>query len=221
MVDIPSPKDALVNLFMTLYVVFEATKRGEIDGRVKLMKLLQKAEEELTKKGMRGPSFIFYKWKHGAWSPEAQKDLELLTESGLLSDDQENHLIMPTKLGCELIDKSQDMIKKNHELLEIVNRVLASHVQYKSYQLRALTYGTPSLEGDKKLIGEIEQGEVVLRPVAEDKASKFFLIDEDWLDRIAMNSSKEFHELLAQIEEKPNLGEYKPLSAVRREYGLS
>lgn len=220
MVDIPSSKDALVNLFMTLYVIFEATKRGEIDGRVKLMKLLQKVEEELTKKNLRGPSFVFYKWKHGAWSPEAQIGLQLLTESGLVSEDPTTHLIMPSRRGVELINKSHDVTEKNHELLEIVNRVLASHVQYKSYQLKALTYGTPSLEGEKKLIEQITQGEVVLKPVPEEKASKFFLIDDDWLDKVAFSSSREFHELVTQIDEKPNLSDYKPLSLVRKEHGL-
>jgi hypothetical protein len=221
MVDAPSPKDALVNLFTTLYVIFESTKRGEIDGRVKLMKLLQKAEEELTKRRMRGPSFVFYKWKHGAWSPEAQKDLELLVESGLVSDNQEKHQIMLTRLGYEVIDKSQDLIKRNRELLEIVGQILTSHIQYKSYQLKALTYGTPSLEGEKKLIGQIEQGEIVVKPIEESEASKFFLVDEDALDRIAISSSKEFHEFVAQIAEKPDINQYKPLSDVRREHGLS
>jgi hypothetical protein len=220
MVDIPSPKDALVNLFMTLYVIFEATKRGEIDGRVKLMKLLQKAEEELTKKSMRGPSFVFYKWRHGAWSPEAQIGLQLLTGNGLVSEDKTMHLIMPTVRGIELINNSRNIIEKNRELLDIVNRVLASHVQYKSYQLRALTYGTPSLEDARKLIEQIKQGEVVLKPTPEEKASKFFLVDDDWLDRVAMSVSSEFQELLQQVDEKPKLSDYRSLSLLRKDYGL-
>jgi hypothetical protein len=55
MVDVPSRKDALVNMFTTLYVVSEASRRGVVDGRVKLMKLLQKVEEELTKKNLEKP----------------------------------------------------------------------------------------------------------------------------------------------------------------------
>jgi hypothetical protein len=220
MVDVPSAKDALVNFFITHYVIFEATKRGEIDGRVKLMKLLQKAEEELTKKGMRGPSFVFYKWEHGAWSPEAQLDLELLTNSGLVSEDKERHQINPTKDGIELITASREIIEKNRELLEIVNRTLASHVSYRSWQLKTLTYGTPSLEGDRKLIGDIAKGEVVLRPVEESKASKFFLVDDDWLDKLSMIASKEFRDLVNEVQEKPDLTQYVPLSSLRREYGL-
>lgn len=220
MVDVPSAKDSLINFFMTHYVIFEATKRGEIDGRVKLMKLLQKAEEELTKRRMRGPSFVFYKWEHGAWSPEAQLDLELLATSGLVSEDKERHLIMPTKQGLDLITSSSDIIAKNRELLDVVNRTVASHVQYRSWQLKALTYGTPSLEGDRKLIGEIAKGEVVLRPVEESKASKFFLVDDDWLDKLSMNMSSEFREMVAQVQEKPDLAQYARLSSLRREYGL-
>jgi hypothetical protein len=220
MVDIPSPKDTLVNLFMTLYVIFEATKRGEIDGRVKLMKLLQKAEEELTKRTMRGPSFVFYKWEHGAWSPEAQFDLELLARSGLVSENKERHLINPTKQGLELIKSSHDIIEKNRELLNVVNRTVASHVQYRSWQLKALTYATPSLEGERKLIGEIAKGEVVLRPIDESKASKFFLIDDDWLDMLSMLASNEFREMVSQVKEQPDLAQYAPLKLLRKEYGL-
>jgi hypothetical protein len=220
MVDIPSAKDALVNLFMTLYVVFEASKRGEVDGRVKLMKLLQKTEEELTKKNMRGPSFVFYKWEHGAWSPEAQIDLQLLIKNGLVAEDESRHLIMPTGQGIALIDKSRRIIEKNRELLEVVNRVLASHVQYRSYQLRALTYGTPSLESDKKLIAEMRKGEVVLSPVEQERASKFFLIDDTWLDALADTTSAEIHALIEQIPEVPDLNEYVPLTVLRRLYGL-
>lgn len=52
MVDISSYKDALVNQFLVLYIILEASKHEIIDGRVKLMKLLYKVEEELTKRNI-------------------------------------------------------------------------------------------------------------------------------------------------------------------------
>lgn len=220
MVDVPSAQDALVNLFMTLYAVYEGSKRGEIDGRVKLMKLLQRVEEELTKKGMRGPSFVFYKWTHGAWSPEAQFDMGLLRDKGLISENKELHQITLTSAGQHVIDKSKSAIQKNRELFDVVNRVLASDIEYKSWELRAITYATPSLEGEKKRIGEIEKGKIVLSPLAHEKASKAFMIDDVWQDMLSDLFSEKLHELIEETSEKPNPQDYIPLSTLRSKHGL-
>jgi len=220
MVDVPPSKDVLVNLFITLYAVSEASRRGVVDGRVKLMKLLQKVEEELTKKNMRGPSFKFYRWRYGAWSPEAQFDLQLLTRNGLLSEDQSSHLIELTNDGCQMVCNSRRIIEKNREIMDVTNRVLASHVGYESWQLKALTYATSVLGRDKKRMEDVPMGELVLSPVTEEKASRFFLVDDEWLDMIAMTMSEEFRALVQQVPEKPDLNEYTPLVLLRKEYGL-
>ena len=220
MVDVPTSKDVLVNLFITLYAVSEASRRGVVDGRVKLMKLLQKAEEELGKKNMRGPSFKFYKWKYGAWSPEAQFDREVLTRRGLLSEDEEGHVIEITTEGREIIDSSRKIIEKNREIMDVINRALASHVQYKSWQLRDLTYATSVLGREKRRMEQTTIGEVVLSPIEEEKASKFFLVDDEWLDMIATSVSEEFRQLLEQVPEKPDLTQYEPIASLRTEYGL-
>lgn len=220
MVDVPSPQDALVNLFLTLYTVYEASKRGEVDGRVKLMKLLQRTEEELTKKRLRGPSFVFYKWEHGAWSPEAQFDMQLLREREFISENEELHQITVTRAGRDIVDKSKDAIQINRQLFDLVDRVLASNVQYKSWELRAITYATPSLEADRKLIGEIEKGKIVLSPVTREEASKVFLIEDKWLGMMSDFFSEEIHELIEEIPEKPNPKDYAPLSALRSRHGL-
>jgi len=220
MVDVPPRKDVLVNLFITLYAVSEASRRGVVDGRVKLMKLLQKAEEELTKKNMRGPTFKFYKWKYGAWSPEAHFDRDLLTKRGLLSEDKESHVIEITTEGREIINSSRHIIEKNREIVEVIDRALASHVQYKSWQLRDLTYGTSVLGPERKRMEQTTMGEVVLSPVEEEKASRFFLVDDEWLDMIAMSVSEELRHLLQQVPEKPDLTQYEPIASLRTEYGL-
>ena len=220
MVNVPPRKDVLVNLFITLYAVFEASRRGVVDGRVKLMKLLQKAEEELTKKNMRGPSFKFYKWKYGAWSHEAQFDHDLLTKRRLLSEDKEGHVIEVTTEGREIINSSRQIIERNREIMDVIDRALASHVQYKSWQLRDLTYATSVLGRERKRMEQITMGEVVLSPVEEEKASRFFLVDDDWLDMIAMSVSEEFRQLLEQVPEKPDLTQYEPIVSLRTEYGL-
>jgi hypothetical protein len=220
MVDVPPVQDALVNLFMTLYAVSEGSKRGEIDGRVKLMKLLQRIEEELTKKGMRGPSFVFYKWEHGAWSPEAQFDIGLLKDKGFISENEELHQITVTSTGQDVVDKSRFAIQKNRAMFDIINRVLASHVQYKSWELRAITYATPSLYGEKKRIGEIEKGKIVLSPLTHESASKAFVIDDKWQDMLSDLFSESLHELIEQTPEKPNPKDYISLSTLRSKHGL-
>jgi uncharacterized protein YwgA len=220
MVKVPSDKDALVNQFLTLYVVEKASKCGVVDGRVKLMKLLYKVEEELTKRNIRGPSFVFYKWNYGPWSPEAQIDLELLGQNGLVTEDKQVHRIEPTSQGLSLVQSSDHIIKRNRDIFDVMDRVVSSNVDYKSWQLRSETYGTPLLGKDKILIEKVEKGEVVLSPVEEQRAFKFFLVDDDWLDMIATSMSEDFHKLVEQVLEKPNLNDYVPMTLYRKEHGL-
>jgi len=212
MVEASTFKDALVNLFMTLYVVHHASKWGIVDGRVKLMKLLYFVEEELTKRNMRGPSFIFYKWHYGSWSPEAQVDLELLARNRLVAEDMERHIIEPTGEGLRLIQNSDPIIKRNREILQLVDQAIARNVDYRSWQIREVSYGTPALGKKKVLIQSISKGEVVLSPVDEEHAFKFFLVDDDWLDQIAMKVSSGFRELVEQVKEKPDLTDYAPIT---------
>jgi len=218
MVEASTFKDALINLFMTLYVVNHASRWGTVDGRVKLQKLLYAVERELTTKNLRGPSFVFYKWDYGPWSPEAQVDLDLLARNNLVTEDKERHRIEPTTQGMKLIQNSESVIKRNREIFDLVDSVISSIVDYRSWQLREVVYGTP-LPG-KVPIEKVAKGEVVLTPVDEQRAFKFFLIDNDWLDTVALKTSKEFHELVAQIPEKPRIDDYTPIATLRKQYRL-
>jgi len=216
----PSSKDALINLFLMLYAVCEASKRGIVDGRIKLQKLLYVVEQELTKRNIRGPSYIFYKWDYGPWSPEAQIDLDLLVRSRLVTEDEKSHRIEPTKEGLKLVRDSDKIINRNRNILDLIDRAISSTVDYKSWQLRAATYGTPVLGRDKVLIEKVTKGEIVLSPIDEQQAFKFFLVDDDWLDAIAFSTSCEFHRLVAQVSEKPDLSDYVPVTEIRKRHGL-
>jgi len=221
MIEIPSRREALVNAFLVLYVIVEASRRGLIHGRTKLMKLLYEAERELTRKNLRALSLTFIKWKYGPWSPEAQIDLKCLVDNLLVVEDQTTREIHPTPKGLEVLKSARELLDKNRVLIEVVNRVLQVHALDTGTVMKRRAYDTPVLEKGE-LVEELKKGEVLLMPVNVEKASRFFLIDDPWLETIDLMIEKESRDALEEILRRPKLplSEYRPIEELEKEYGI-
>jgi len=221
MVEIPSRTDALVNAFLVLHVIVEASRRGVIHGRTKLMKLLYEVERELTRKNLRALSLTFIKWKYGPWSPEAQIDLKCLVENGLAVEDETTREIHPTPEGARVIESARELMDKNQVLMEVINRVLEVHARDTGTVMKRRAYDTPVLEKGE-LVKQLKKGETLLVPVTLERASRFFLIDDSWLDTIDLMIEKESREALDEIyrKPKPSLSEYRTIEELEKEYGI-
>jgi len=200
-----------VNLLLLLYTVECSGRRGYLYGRVKLQKLLHEAEKRMMAVGLRAFSYVFYRWKHGAYSPEADWGLEWLEKGGLVEvTDQE---IMTTAEGRKVLEDVKQLLDRNKKTLEIIDKVAEVHALDTGKMMKAIAYGTPVPELAKR-IKDIEKGEVVLRPVDKSRASSLFLIDDREIETLEILLDKEARESLQEAMDDARHGRVTPFQPV-------
>jgi len=200
-----------VNLLLLLYTVECSSRRGYLYGRVKLQKLLHEAEKRMMAVGLRAFSYVFYRWKHGAYSPEADWGLEWLEKDGLVEvTDRE---IMTTAEGRKVLEDVKQLLDKNKKTLEIIDKVAEVHALDTGKIMKAIAYGTPVPELAKR-IKDIEKGEVVLRPVDKSRASSLFLIDDREIETLEILLDKQARESLQEAMDDARHGRVTPFQPV-------
>jgi hypothetical protein len=174
---------------------------------VKLQKLLYEAEKRMTKFGWVGLSYVFYRWEHGPYSPEAQWGVEWLVKNGLVTET--DALIEATADGHELLDHARELVESNEEMMKLIENVSDAHAFHTGRTMEDAVYGTPSpITG--QLIDKIKLGEAVLEPLEKSKASRLFRIDDSWLETLEILLDKSSRESLQQAMNDAQQGRIKP-----------
>jgi len=207
LVKVSSGADSLVNLFLLLYAIERASRRGYLTGRVKLQKLLFEAEKRMTKSGWVGLNYVFYRWKHGPWSPEAQWGLEWLVRNGLVTEAEA--LIEATADGRRVLDDARELVESNKEMMKLIESVSDAHALDTGRTMEDAVYGTPS-PTTGQLIDNIKPGETVLEPLEKSKASKLFRMDDSWVQTLEILLDKSSRESLQQAMNDAQQGRIKP-----------
>lgn len=205
--EISSHRDAIVNLLLLLYAVRSSSRRGYLYGRVKLQKLLFEAQKRMLDLRLRGLSYVFYRWKHGAYSPEAEWGLKWLERNGLV--EVVDHRIEITSKGSKVLESVRDLIDRNGETMKIIDKVAEIHALDTGKVMKAIAYGTPSLELGKR-IGEVEKGEVVLRPLDKATAPRFFLIDDVEIETLEILFDREARDSIEEAMDDVRHGRVTP-----------
>ncbi|MGA2973101.1 MAG: hypothetical protein ABSE39_10865 [Candidatus Bathyarchaeia archaeon] len=191
------PSDRLMNRFLMLYTVYKASVRGVLPGKVKLLKLLYEAQEEMAKAGIRGLTFNFYRWDYGPLSNEALSDFEYLLANELIYYRQEPWEIGYTSRGGVVLKESSDLLKQNQEIVALIDKVVQRHLFQSGTQVRGEIYDH-RIPGGKRKVGEAEMGETLLKPMERDKARQIARIDEDWEDTLYLLMNKRSMEALKE-----------------------
>jgi uncharacterized protein YwgA len=181
--------EVLLDRFLTLFLVRETIKSGwPITGKLKLLKLIYLAEQRMTKEGIKGFNYNFYRWDYGPFSHELIKDYEYLVDNGFLKES--NHNIDLTERGLGVLEDCRELLDKNGEIIDYIRKVIKEFGPYRGKKIKKVVYDIPKIE-EKKLISETLHGEELLRRMEADEAKKFFLIDDEWLETIAILMDKE------------------------------
>lgn len=161
--------------------------------------------------GLRAFSYVFYRWKHGAYSPEADWGLEWLEKGGLVRvTDRE---IATTAEGRILLEDVKQLLDRNKTTLKIIDKVAEVHALDTGKIMKAITYGTPVPELAKR-IEDVGKGEVVLRPVDKSRASSLFLIDDREIETLEILLDKESRKSLQEAMDDARQGRVTPFKPV-------
>jgi len=186
-------KDAMIDRLLQLFLIAETSKRGEIMGKVKLLKMAYLAEDKMVKDRLKGFNYNFYRWDYGPMSNEALEDHEWLVNNGLVSD----FPATPTKRGSEVLKELSELFDRNRHILDHINRIVNEFARVSGRDLRYDVYARPA-PGKKIRVGDIQKGETLLSALLEKEAKETFRIDAEWLETISILMDKEFYESLQE-----------------------
>ena len=207
--------DRLRNRLLMLYTVERASRRGPLTGKVKLLKLLYEAEEEMVRTRVRGLTYEFYRWQYGPLSDDALSDFEWLLSNGLVYYNQEPWEIGFSARGEEVLKECAPLLRENREILDFIDKVANRFLPHTGAQIREELYDR-YIPGDRRRVREAEMGETLLRPIEPDRANRIICIDEEWEETLAVLMNKRSKEALEESGEDVRRGRirrYVPLSA--------
>jgi len=210
-VTISSLDDALLNLFLVLYAVESSSRRGYLYGRVKLQKLLFEAQKRMTERRLRALTYVFYRWKHGVYSPELDWGVKWLSKNGLVNVTEKG--IEITETGRSLLREARELLELNKETVAIIDRMSEIYPFETGKIMKAKAYGTPA-PATRALIEDVKKGEIVLNPLEDSKASKHFLIDHSWIRTLEILLEKESRESIEKAMSDARQGRIEPYRPV-------
>lgn len=210
----PELPDRLTNRLFALYVIEKASRRGTLTGKVKLMKLLYEAQEEMGKAGIRGFAYQFYRWDYGPLSNDALSDLEWLVGNELAYYREDPWEVGFTARGEQVLKECHTLLEQNQPILALVDKVVERHLLETGRTLREEVYDR-YIPGESRRVRQAEMGELLLEPVPREKANQVIKMDEEWEETLALLLSKKSMEALKKSQEDVRQGRtarYVPLS---------
>jgi uncharacterized protein YwgA len=176
--------EALTDRLLMLFLISECQRIGcRITGKVKLTKLLYLAENKMIKNQIKGLNYDFFKWDYGPMSTGLLKDLDCLSENGLL--EKSENFIGITNRGLSALKSSTALLDRNKELLEYIRKIVREFGPYKGKSLKEIVYGSPKIS-EKKQIARTEHGEKLLNALPLEQAKQLFWIDDEWTETLAI-----------------------------------
>jgi len=165
----------------------------------------------MTQLGVRALTYVFYRWKLGPWSLEADWGLDWLKRNGLVDTDDQG--IKVTATGRKLVKDAKEVLERNKEIVNIIDKVSEIHAIDTGKVMKALAYGIPA-PSSGKLIEDVEKGEVVLQPLDSSTASKLFLADDSWIETLELLLDKKSRESIEEAMEDARQGRIQPYRPV-------
>lgn len=176
-----SLNEALIDRLLLLYLVTRTRQKGyNILGPIKLQKLLYKIEERMWRKNYKGLSYTFIRWKHGPFSQEIYSDVRDLKDTGLLN---KVDAVSSSSKGQHLIEKLEPLF--DYEAKDIIEKVINEFGSLKSKQIKAIMYSYPKV-GERRTIGEIKDGDLLLTKMKASDARKSFWLDERLMETLCV-----------------------------------
>jgi len=204
--------EALVDRLLMLFLISECQKIGyKITGKVKLTKLLYLSESKMVKNKIKGFNYSFFRWDYGPMSVELLRDLDCLSNNGLLKSTE--NFIGVTSKGKEVLKNSSELLDRNRGLLEYIQQIVREFGHYKGSSIKEIVYGLPKI-GKKIQIGTTRHGEELLNAISFEEAKQRFMIDDEWTETLSIMIDKEMCDSLdkgIQDAKEGKIEKYVPL----------
>jgi len=206
-------REILTDRLLMLFLIDQTQRKGyQITGKVKLMKMIFQAQTKMVKDKVKAFDYSFYRWDFGPMSNGVLKDLECMVNNELL--EKQGTYIFVSNRGREALKQFSELLQRNQEILEYLNRTINEFAPYSGRAIKEATYDI-SLQSEKKLIRYAKPSDQILGKIEQDNAKSWFLLDDDSEESLSLLMDKEACKALERGIADARAGKiqkYQPLS---------
>jgi len=189
-----TPKDKIIDRFLTLYVLTKASKQTQKLGKTQLQKIMFLSEWRMISQKMKGLNYNYIKFEFGPYSPELQEDMDRFAKLGATR----SSTLKPTDKGFNIIDDFASVIEANKPFFAILDRYTRSCTSVELQDLLDKVYALRHPIRRNMTIEETPLKTPLLYPIDESKAEETFAINKNDLEDLAMSLDQK---IVKMIEE--------------------
>lgn len=189
-----TPKDKIVDRFLTLYIMSKSSEKTNTLGKTQLQKIVFLSEWKMISKRMKGLNYNYIKLLHGPYSQELQSDIQRISKLGEADSDT----LVPTKRGFSVLEDFHDIIDTNRSFFEVIDSYTRMCTAVDLQSLLDHVYSLKHPMRRNVTIGKTPLRTPILYPLDESKAEVTFQISRDYLEDLAMSLDPEIVEGLSE-----------------------
>ncbi|MCJ7609716.1 Panacea domain-containing protein [Candidatus Bathyarchaeota archaeon] len=204
--------EATIDRFLLLSLIQEAHRTRSLWGKTKLEKLVYLSQYALEKMKTKAFNYYFYKWHYGPFSDQIYRDLDGLTQCGVIRlRSRNNDEMVSTTSGIQLLETYSDILKKNRDIYEPIEEIVLDHKDYTADEIKEEIYNTVVFYDRRKYVRDARLGEPLLFKLPEHETRITFRIGKKELESLFITLAPGFSDQISRARANKVLVEYRPL----------
>lgn len=194
----------VVDRFLLLYLISEASECAPNLGKTKLQKLTFLSEWKLIDDRNKGFNYNYIKLVHGPYSGELNNDLTDLAIHNLVNDPR----LYPTDVGYRILEDFSELLEQNEPFILTINQVISRFVMLSLNKLLAFVYSLQHPYRKNLTIGKTPFRTPLLYRLSDDKTIAKFRISEEQLEDLQMCLDKERLKQWKEVKDEVSKGRF-------------
>lgn len=178
-----TPKDKILDRFLTLYVLTKASKRPRNLGRTQLQKIVFLSEWKMISQKMKGFNYNYIRLTFGPYSPELQDDMKRFAKLGETQDDT----LVPTEATISTMEDFTNIVENNKPFFSIIDKYTLACTSVDLETLLKHVYALRHPIRKNMTIGQTPLRTPILYPMDESNADLTFRISKNDLEDLTMS----------------------------------
>lgn len=176
-------KDRIIDRFLALYILQNASKEEPEIGRTKIQKIVFLAELRMILKRMKGLNYSYIKLLHGPYSQQLANDVNLFSKLGFIA----SRSLRLTKTGTEMVEAFPTILRDNKKFFNIVDKEIENCTSTNLESLLDWVYSMRHPMGKNITIGETPLRTPIINPISKVRTEIVFKVSQNNLEDLALS----------------------------------
>lgn len=194
----------VIDRFLLLYLISEASEYAPDLGKTKIQKLAFLSEWKMIDERNKGFNYNYIKLVHGPYSGELDKDLTDLASHNLVNDPR----LHPTNVGYMILEDFSELLEQNETIVLTINQIISRFAKPSLNRLLAYVYSLPHPYRKNLTIETTPFRTPLLYRLSEEKAITKFEISEEQLQDLQMCLDKDRLKQWKEVSDEISKGRF-------------